>query len=52
MAGRQDDAEWQIQELYGLGFNKALEEFIGETPIQDPVYRSLYREGLEKAGLS
>ena len=52
MAGRLDDAEWQIDELYGLGFNKTLEEFISETPVQHPAYRSLYREGLEKAGLS
>jgi adenylate cyclase len=52
MAGRLDDAEWQIDELYGLGFNKSLEEFISETPVQDPAYRALYREGLEKAGLS
>ena len=52
MAGRLDDAEWQIEELYGLGFNKSLEEFISETPVQNPAYRALYREGLEKAGLS
>jgi len=51
MAGRQDDAEWQIDELSGLGFNKTLEEFIGESPVQDPAYRTRYREGLAKAGL-
>ncbi len=51
MAGRQDDAEWQIVELSGLGFNKTLEEYIGESPVQDPAYRALYREGLAKAGL-
>ncbi len=51
MAGRQDDAEWQIDELYGLGFNKTLDELIRESPIQDPAYRALIREGLAKAGL-
>jgi TolB-like protein/Tfp pilus assembly protein PilF len=51
MAGRQDDAEWQIEELNGLGFNKTLDELISESPIQDPAYRALYREGLAKAGL-
>jgi TolB-like protein/Tfp pilus assembly protein PilF len=51
MAGRQDDAEWQIEELYSIGFNKKLDEFIRENPVQDPAYRALYREGLAKAGL-
>ena len=51
MAGRQDDAEWQVEELLGLGFNKTLDEFIGETPVYDPKYKALYRQGLEKAGL-
>ena len=51
MAGRQDDAEWQIEELNGLGLNKTLDELISESPIQDPAYRSLLREGLAKAGL-
>ena len=52
MAGRQEDAEWQIEELKGLGFNKTLDEFIGETPVNDPEYRALYREGLSRAGLN
>jgi adenylate cyclase len=51
MAGRQDDAEWQIEEMRGLGFNKTLDEFMGETPVHDPQYRVLYREGLVKAGM-
>ena len=51
MAGRQDDAEWQVVELYGLGFNKTLEEWIDEHPVQDPAYRAFYREGLARAGL-
>jgi hypothetical protein len=51
MAGRQEDAEWQIEELYGLGFHMTLEKFIGENPVQNPAYRALIREGLAKAGL-
>jgi TolB-like protein/Flp pilus assembly protein TadD len=51
MAGRQDDAEWQVEELQALGFNKPLDEYIGESPIQDPNYRALYREGLARAGM-
>lgn len=51
MAGRQDEAEWQIDELYSMGFNKTRDELIQEHPIQDPTYRNLYDEGLKKAGL-
>ena len=51
MAGRQEDAEWQVEELQALGFNKPLDEYIGESPIQDPNYRALYREGLARAGM-
>jgi adenylate cyclase len=51
MAGRQDDAEWEVEELYGQGFNKTLDEYVSENPIQDPAYRDLFREGLAKAGL-
>ncbi len=52
MEGLQDDAEWQIDELSGLGYNKTLDEIISESPIRDPDYRDLFREGLAKAGLS
>ncbi len=52
MAGLQDDAEWQIEELYSLGFSKTLDEFINAEPIVVPAYRPLYREVLKKAGLS
>lgn len=52
MEGLQDDAEWQIDELSGLGYNKTLDEIISGSPIRDPDYRDLFREGLAKAGLS
>jgi len=45
-------ADGMTEELHGLGFNKTLEEFMSETPVQDPTYRALYREGLTRAGLS
>jgi TolB-like protein/class 3 adenylate cyclase/Tfp pilus assembly protein PilF len=51
MAGRIDDAEWQVEELAGLGFGKPLEQVVSEMPVQDPEYRALYREGLTLAGL-
>ena len=51
MAGRQEDAEWQVEELLGIGFNKSLDEYISENPIQEPNYRTLFREGLAKAGM-
>jgi adenylate cyclase len=51
MAGNQDDAEWQIDELFGMGFNKSRDELIEEHPIRDLAYRKLYDQGLEKAGL-
>jgi adenylate cyclase len=52
MAGREDDAEWQIEELQNLGFGKTLDEYIEESPINDPAYRAQMREGLARAGLS
>ncbi len=51
MAGNQDDAEWQIDELFSMGFSKSRGELIEEHPIRDTAYRSLYDQGLEKAGL-
>jgi len=52
MAGLQDEAEWQIDELHGIGFSKTLDELMRDSNIQGTSYRALYREGLEKAGLS
>ncbi len=51
MAGRKEDAELQVEALQALGFNKLLDEYIGESPVQDPNYRALYREGLARAGM-
>jgi tetratricopeptide (TPR) repeat protein len=36
MAGRQDDAEWQIEELRAMGFTKELDKIIAEAPINPP----------------
>ena len=42
---------WQIDELFGMGFNKTRDELMQEHPIRDVTYRKLYDEGLQKAGL-
>ena len=49
-AGRQDDAEWQLDELYAMGFDMTLQEVMAQNPIQDPATRDSYFEGLRKAG--
>jgi TolB-like protein/class 3 adenylate cyclase/Flp pilus assembly protein TadD len=51
MAGRQEDAEWQVEELDGLGFSRSLDEYVSNHTVQDPHYRALLREGLARAGL-
>ena len=51
MNGQQDDAEWELEELYTQGFNKTLDQLIAETQLQDPGYIALFRKGLEKAGM-
>lgn len=51
MAGRQDDAEWQLEELIGIGYSKTLKKFAEETTIHDETYLNLYVEGLSRVGL-
>jgi adenylate cyclase len=48
--GNQDDAEWQLEELRGMGYNKSIEEMIESTNFQFPAYKKLYIDGLRKAG--
>ncbi|HSM40932.1 MAG TPA: adenylate/guanylate cyclase domain-containing protein [Afifellaceae bacterium] len=50
-AGRMDDAEWQVEELYLTGFDGSISTILETNPIQYPPYVKLYREGLVKAGL-
>ncbi len=51
MAGHQEDAEWQVEELLSIGFNMSLDEYISQNTVQEPSYRALFREGLAKAGI-
>jgi tetratricopeptide (TPR) repeat protein len=51
MNGQEDDAEWELEELHTQGLNKALEQFLTEVNLQDPGYKALLKEGLEKAGM-
>lgn len=50
MAGDQDDAEWQVEEMVGLGFKRSLQEMMAESLVVDPDYRARFFEGLRKAG--
>ena len=50
-AERQDDAEWQVEELHIMGYDKTLATLAEDTPIHDETYRKVYIEGLAKAGL-
>jgi adenylate cyclase len=51
MNGQEDDAEWELEELHTQGLNKALDQFLTEVNLQDPGYKALLKEGLEKAGM-
>lgn len=50
-SGRQEDAEWQVDELYLSGFDKTVETFIEATPVHDEAYRKRFVEGVVQAGL-
>ena len=50
MAGKVEDAEWQISELIGMGHQRTLQEIKDQSPMTDTKYRDLYFTGLGKAG--
>lgn len=51
-AGRQDDAQWQVEEMRGLGFSSKVKEVVETTIlIRHPPYRESYADGLRKAGI-
>jgi len=49
--GRQEDAEWQVEELMSLGFDGSIATITETQSIQHPAYLKLYKEGLHKAGI-
>lgn len=51
-AGRQQDADWQLEEMRGLGFKLTVKEVIEqEAVIRHPPYVERYAAGLRKAGI-
>ena len=48
--GRLDDAEWELEELRGLGFEPTIVNVRAVANIQDPDNLAHYLEGLRKAG--
>ena len=49
--GRQEDANWELQELRALGFDPTLENWQSHIRIQDNAYRERFVEGLLKVGV-
>jgi len=50
-AGRQEDAEWQIDELKSMGFTGNIRTITESQPLQHPPFLKRYRAGLRKAGI-
>jgi TolB-like protein/class 3 adenylate cyclase/lipoprotein NlpI len=50
-AGQIEDAEWQVEELYLLGFEGNISTIVETQPIQDPECKERYTDGLRKAGI-
>jgi TolB-like protein/class 3 adenylate cyclase len=50
-AGQIEDAEWQVEELYLLGFEGNISTIVETQPIQDPECKERYIDGLRKAGI-
>lgn len=49
-AGQIDDANWEVEELSGMGFELTLDSIVEQTPIVDPDLEARFREGLQKSG--
>ncbi len=50
-AGRQDDADWQIEELGALGFDSDVQEVLDVSNTYHPPYLRRLRANLRKAGV-
>ncbi len=49
--GRQDDAEWQVEELKAMGFTGSIATIIETQPLQHPPLMKIYTAALRKAGI-
>ena len=50
-AGRQGDAEWQVEELNSMGFTGNIRTITETQPLQHPPFLKRYRAALRKAGI-
>ncbi|UCH40491.1 MAG: hypothetical protein JSU67_01950 [Gammaproteobacteria bacterium] len=50
-AGRQDDADWQLEEMMELGFHSTVKELLETSVIHHPPYVERFAAGLRKAGI-
>jgi adenylate cyclase len=50
-AGRQEDAEWQVEEMMVLGFESTVAELVNTSVIHHPPFVERFEEGLRKAGI-
>ncbi len=51
-AGRQQDAEWQLEEMKSLGFQGTIKDVMtSDSVIRHPPYVERYMAGLRKAGI-
>jgi adenylate cyclase len=48
--GRQEDAEWQVEELMSMGFTGNIRTITETQPLQHPPFLKRYRAALRKAG--
>ena len=52
LAGRQEDAEWQVEEMRALGFKPRTSRLVTSMAIiHHPPFRTRMRDGLLKAGI-
>ena len=51
MAGRIDDAQWQVEEMQGFGIKSTITRIMETTHIQSDALRKKFLDGLRKAGV-
>ena len=50
-AGQQDDADWQLEEMMGMGFQSTVKQLLETSVIHHPPYVERFAAGLRKAGI-